>query len=255
MNKLILILFLAFSCVTVSAQNKIRGRIVDGDGMPLPGVKVSAKGGTESVLSDFDGTYQIVLDENIHKLIIEYGGYNTRIVKIADAVNVVLEKTNFWTDTRGSGWMISFQMAFPEMKNMQPSYGAMVGWCRKMGGYIKGVWRQGEETHSALPDIDNVWTTGKWESAFRAITGGTIIRLNSPFHVYAGAGFTSRRITYEVAGVGNCLYNQECCNGDFKFGLDAGVMFKIRYFLLTTGVMWTPARSGIVGNFGIGVSF
>ena len=55
----------------ISAQNVVRGRVVDKDGLPIPGARVSVKGGTESVLSDFDGSYRMIVEGEVEKLIVD----------------------------------------------------------------------------------------------------------------------------------------------------------------------------------------
>lgn len=257
MNRILVCLCaLMLSFASVAAQEVLRGRVVDKDGVPIPGARVSVKGGTESALSDFDGTYRLIVEGAVEKVVVDYVGFNTRIVKVEDAENLVLTKTTLWNEVRKNNWMISAQMAFPEIEQKQPSYGLMVGWCRNFGGYVKGVWRQGKETvYSTTQNPSDMWLTGEYDSAYRAIMAGAVVRLKSPFHLYAGAGVTQRKVAYEVSGVGYLDYCSEDSPWGWIPGIDAGVIFKIRYFMLNAGVMWSPGRAGVVGDFGIGVSF
>jgi len=250
----LILLVCAFS--TANAQNVVRGRVVDKDGLPIPGARVSVKGGTESVLSDFDGSYRMIVEGEVEKLIVDYVGYNSRSVKVDEASEVVLQKTTLWNDVHKNNWMLSFQMAFPEAENMQPSYGFMGGWCRNFGGYVKGVWRPApDRKYYWYEGPSELWTTGNYYSSFKAITAGGMVRLKSPFHLYAGIGITEQIVAFEVAGIGNVIYFSEDYPTGWIPGLDAGVIFKIRYFMLNAGVLWSPGRAGVVGNFGVGVSF
>ena len=252
----LILLVCAFS--TANAQNVVRGRVVDKDGLPIPGARVSVKGGTESVLSDFDGSYRMIVEGEVEKLIVDYVGYNSRSVKVDEASEVVLQKTTLWNDVHKNNWMLSFQMAFPEVENKQPSYGLMVGWCRNFGGYVKGVWRPGVNKNIAgsfnVPD--DVWLTGKYYSSFKAVTAGAVVRMKSPFHIYAGMGASNREVYAEIPGMGYSYYDyNDEYEGLWRLGFDVGVIFKIRYFMLNAGVIWTPGRPGMVGDFGIGISF
>ena len=57
MKKLLFSLALLLSAFQLMAQNVVKGTVTDKDGNPIPGVKVEIKGGTESTITDLDGTF------------------------------------------------------------------------------------------------------------------------------------------------------------------------------------------------------
>lgn len=157
--------------------------------------------------------------------------------------------------------MVAFQIAFPEfvrindkLQPLMPSYGAMFGWCRKAGAYVKVLWREGvSSTESALHPYD-LWMTGEHDSAYKALIAGTMFRLKSPFHLYVGVGTARWDVSYEVSNMGYIEYDLYGCS-QWNLAFDAGIAFKIRYFILNGGIQYYPAGIGVVGNFGIGMSF
>jgi iron complex outermembrane receptor protein len=83
--KQIQILFLLFLSLGVFAQQSVSGLITDSSGTPLPGVNVIIQGTNVGVSSDFDGNYQISVD-NGQILVFSYIGY--------DSVELTVNGTN-----------------------------------------------------------------------------------------------------------------------------------------------------------------
>ena len=74
--KQIQILFLLFLSIGAFAQQSVSGLITDNSGTPLPGVNVIIKGTNVGVSSDFDGNYQINVD-NGQILVFSYIGFDS----------------------------------------------------------------------------------------------------------------------------------------------------------------------------------
>ncbi|MDG1031929.1 MAG: SusC/RagA family TonB-linked outer membrane protein, partial [Flavobacteriaceae bacterium] len=74
--KQIQILFLLFLSIGAFAQQSVSGLITDNSGTPLPGVNVIIQGTNIGVSSDFDGNYQINVD-NGQILVFSYIGYDS----------------------------------------------------------------------------------------------------------------------------------------------------------------------------------
>ncbi|MDA9616807.1 SusC/RagA family TonB-linked outer membrane protein [Flavobacteriaceae bacterium] len=83
--KQIQILFLLFLSIGAFAQQSVSGLITDSSGTPLPGVNVIIQGTNVGVSSDFDGNYQINVD-NGQILVFSYIGY--------DSVELTVNGTN-----------------------------------------------------------------------------------------------------------------------------------------------------------------
>ena len=76
--------------VTMSAQNRTAsGKITDAkDGSPLNGVTVKAKGQTNVVLSQQDGSFTITIPASTKSLEFSYVGYADLEVPVSDNMNV-----------------------------------------------------------------------------------------------------------------------------------------------------------------------
>jgi len=60
------------------ADPVIKGKVTDQNGVPLPGVTVTAKGTKNVVLTDFDGTFSIDIPVNCHQLVVSFVGMETK---------------------------------------------------------------------------------------------------------------------------------------------------------------------------------
>lgn len=82
MKKLLLFVFIAVLGITTSfAQGKVMGTIIDSDlGSPMPGTNVVVDGTTNGVITDFDGNFELTVDNNSGTLNLSYLGFSTRKV-------------------------------------------------------------------------------------------------------------------------------------------------------------------------------
>lgn len=79
------------------AQNqlRIRGKVTDQSGAPLPGVTVTIEGTTRGVITDTDGTYSIDCKAG-EKLVFSFVGMETQIIALTNQTVIdvkLLEKT------------------------------------------------------------------------------------------------------------------------------------------------------------------
>jgi len=92
-SNVFLILMLGFTFTLYAQEKTVSGVITDAtDGTPLPGASISIKGSTKGVISDFDGNYSIIVDEN-ETLLITYVGYVPQEFTVAGktTINVQLK--------------------------------------------------------------------------------------------------------------------------------------------------------------------
>ncbi len=77
MKKLLLLGLLPLSCAAshLSAQNTVSGTVTDKKGNPIPGAKVEIKGGTESTITELDGTFTLETKIPAQKVKVYYCGY------------------------------------------------------------------------------------------------------------------------------------------------------------------------------------
>lgn len=74
----------------IAEQQPVRGKVLDENGMPLPGATITEAGTANSVVTDMDGNFEIVVP-NGKTLNIIYVGYKTQsIVVIGNAINVTM---------------------------------------------------------------------------------------------------------------------------------------------------------------------
>lgn len=71
---------------------KVRGRVVDNLGEPLPGVNVMVKGTMTGIITDIDGNYELLAPYSKASLVFSYVGYQPQEVKIdgKNTLNVTL---------------------------------------------------------------------------------------------------------------------------------------------------------------------
>ncbi len=83
MKKILLIAFIAVIGVSTSfAQGKVTGTIIDSDlGSSMPGSNVVLDGTTNGVIADFDGNFELTVNNNSGLVTISYVGFSTRKVE------------------------------------------------------------------------------------------------------------------------------------------------------------------------------
>jgi len=72
---------------------KITGKVLDEEGVPMPGVNISLLGSVKGVMSDIDGTYFITVPSTASTLIFSYMGYVIQQVEVGTqtVINVTLK--------------------------------------------------------------------------------------------------------------------------------------------------------------------
>jgi TonB-linked SusC/RagA family outer membrane protein len=68
----------------------IKGKIIDENRMPLAGATVTEQGTKNSVITDFDGGFQITVQSNTALLTVTYMGYNKKVF-LADQINPTIQ--------------------------------------------------------------------------------------------------------------------------------------------------------------------
>lgn len=263
MKKLFLLTGLLMVSLVISAQHVVSGTVTDKDGNPIPGAKVEIVGSTETYITELDGTYSIETTAPAKKVKVQYAGMQTTIKKIKPDMVVKLSTTNWWNAKPDKyRWLLSIQGAFPENGVSNPSLGLMVGCVKNIGWYVKGVYcpRESVEDDGNMDDWMYNWRTGKEDRSFLAATGGMIVRLGCPFHLYGGLGYAERQIAWETADGKWHKVNSYFGEDHYSYtglAIDAGLLLNLGRFTLNAGIMMISGEYDeyIVGNFGIGYCF
>lgn len=83
MKKLLLLgFFLLLGSLYLSAQNTVSGTVTDKKGNPIPGAKVEIKGGTESTITELDGTFTLETKIPAQKVKVYYVGMQSKEQKV-----------------------------------------------------------------------------------------------------------------------------------------------------------------------------
>lgn len=150
---------------------------------------------------------------------------------------------------------------------MHLSYGVMVGFCKKNGGYvrIKTDFNFGLKTAvecDADGYIDGVkgWYTGETQKARFAVTGGYMRHLfdmgdNASMYAYVGGGYGNRTVAWQTPGADGEYQYAKVVPSSFQ-GVEAetGVVVRLGGFVLSAGVQSNSFKF-YEANLGVGVMF
>lgn len=252
--------------MTLSAQEIVTGKVTDKHGAPIPGARVEAKGGTETTLTELDGTFRLETKHGTKHVKVDYVGMQSRTQRKSANMEFVLSKTNLWNrEPLKQNWLIALEAGFPESSSPSPSFGLMFGRVRNFGWYVKGLYRPAKETNGyfgdeTTPEInpESFETTGKVHKSYSSVTAGCIARLGCALHFYVGAGYGMRDVAFETVG-GKYVDTKYSDDG---MVVDYGLMLRLGRFLVHGGTQMffgmdanRDARSIFIGNVGVGVCF
>ena len=82
-------MFLALS-LCVFAEQQASGVVVDGNGEPVIGASIQAKGSTQGTISDYDGKFELSVPESVKTLVVSFVGMSTKEVAVGKNLRVVL---------------------------------------------------------------------------------------------------------------------------------------------------------------------
>lgn len=93
MRKKITLIFLVFLCSSFTlmfSQNKVSGTVSDSSGMPLPGVNIQIKDTNQGTITDFEGHYEIEVQQG-KVLVFSFLGFTTQEITVSGSnLNVTL---------------------------------------------------------------------------------------------------------------------------------------------------------------------
>ena len=277
MKKLVILAALFLTGLAASAQSVVSGTVVDKDGNPIANARVEMVGSTESCMTGLDGTFRMETPLGAKKVKVLYVGMLSKKQRVRPDMTVTLHEENVWNRRPDKyRWFLSAQAATPSgdlVSNLaNPSVGLMLGRVKHVGWYVKAT---GSKPLSATEQfysyrgstlLEALWTTGKMESCYYSATGGVILRLGSPIHIYGGCGWGHREFAMEMnwhgktemvkIGVEDIFGTGKSIRPYNTFVAEAGIMMRLGHFTLNAGCSQTiDGYNYLVGNFGIGYCF
>ena len=178
---------------TERQQIFIRGKVIDENEVPIPGVTVMVKGTTNGTITDFDGSFGVVIPYQENVLVFSHLGYKTKDVTVRDQrdLTVVLEEgvneleevtvvsTGYQTlkKERATG---SFSK--PKMKILNSRDGAYTDLVSRLEGTVAGLTViNGADSESASPLGNGVTSRN---SIIRGVNSPTLS--SNPLYVVDG---------------------------------------------------------------------
>ncbi len=78
----------------MSSQEIIKGKVIDATGMELPGVSVVVKGTNKGTATDFDGKFELSIDDANAIITFSFIGYENQEVPASAEMNIVMEESS-----------------------------------------------------------------------------------------------------------------------------------------------------------------
>lgn len=260
-NRVLIMAALLLGSLHLLAQNKVTGTVTDKDGNPIPGAKVEVKGGTESTITELDGTFVLETKSPVKKVKVYYVGMQSKEQKVKPDMLIKMSDSSWWREKPDKyRWFLGVQGTFVDVEDLRPSFGLMVGRVKNIGWYVKGLYSyvssSGDQL-SSFNDSYSYWLTGDSDFSYWNATGGVICRMWCPIHLYVGGGYFSRSVVWKTYDGTNLDYSPDCISG---FTADAGLMLKMKRVFVNLGMSMNFGKTELCDyfaacNFGIGYFF
>lgn len=251
-KRIICITLMLAAYFDMGGQNVLSGTVVDKNGNPVVGTKVSLKNGKQFTTTDFEGKFEIQANPG-DKAVFDCVGMQEKKVKLEQNMTVPLRKTTIW-NRRPTKWDVFINA---QAMSGHPSFGLMTGAVKKVGGYVKflmspdsyagkfrGVANSGNIIHhSEVPS----WTSGKNYHLHSFFAGGAVVNLNCPLYTYLGGGYYRSESYYYQEGQWERNDTVYQC-----FAFDVGLLWRLNHLSINIGV---AISDDTVLNLGIGYIF
>lgn len=140
----------------------------------------------------------------------------------------------------------------------QLSYGAMLGYVKKFGGYVKFRSDFNSINSSYLCSRNgevegggNMWASGKQAKARIHATGGFMLRATKWLYPYVGAGYGSRNVYWQDYEGEWAMVSDYSCKG---LAVEAGAILKLGPVAISAGVSTTAFKYSEL-EIGVGIMF
>ena len=139
------------------------------------------------------------------------------------------------------------------------SYGVMVGVVRKWGGYVKAKYNFVNQSTSVNVNDNGsleysssyTWFTGNDKASRFSVTAGAMFRIILPLYVYAGMGYGTKTLAWEMADGNWAEASEHSVQG---IASEVGLIYRLQNFAISAGVENTQGKCW-EANVGIAVMF
>lgn len=207
----------------INPKDTVYGTVVDKNGEPLPGAKVSIIGQSHSAFTDIDGRFNIKCQAGAKKIRVSYPKLRDVKRKIHPDMSISIGRSWRQVPERYQwffGPSIGVGVAKANMEIILPSqYGPhrdaydkthfgsnisiMTGRVKAVGWYLKGFF---------TPDLNRTYSS-------EGIIIGGMLRLGCPLHLYIGGGASNTKFSKVPS---------KFSYDTFSYQVDMGLLFRLR---------------------------
>ncbi len=241
MKRVFLLVCLVVCAHFLSAQNTIRGVVVDDNNQPIIGASVMVVGAPNAVVTDFDGSFEILAEEGA-KLSIAMLGYRSVEQVAAQNMVVVLKKKGSNSE---DGWrmfiMANSAYAPPTMKDY--GVGLTIGAVKTLGAYTS--FNMSPISPKKLPSGESQWQTSDFiysndplQSSHLSWTVGFVAGKKVYFYGGVGCGYFEKYLkAYDLDGnLSYCVPVSGKNKPSISLAYEGGLLTNIKGFSLGVGV-------------------
>jgi len=231
----------------ITAQETIKGKVLDSQGNPVLGAKVEILGTDQYVITDPDGTFVIASQALPAQVRVSYVGMGARIMEATPEMTIYLrdrkqKKEKSWTP------MVGVNVTFGDALN-RPVYGLLAGSfndSKGMGAYLRAAFLNHPYTeHSYYPNASL-----EHKHKFYAFALGGMMRVYKPLIVNLGVGCGIHDAKTEISylsmySVGRTSFDY-ASSEDGRIGnflVDLGLGIKLSHFMLNGGTLFEIGSS------------
>lgn len=240
MKKTLTIVLMLLSGLNMAvAQNEVRGKVVDSDGNPIAGAKITDSKGENVTVTDMNGHFKFTTAKNLGKVTASYMGLGNASAKVKPDMIIKMGPNSWWGQKPEKyQWFLGPQVVLTSTKG-HPSYGLMFGRVKNWGWYIRGNFNGIiKDCYSDSYYSSNIFDGRSPITRHWSATAGVIRRLGCPIHLYIGTGLTKRQVAWEDIYGERYLYSPESYIGPTG---EAGLMIRCKNFFVNGSAMLVPA--------------
>lgn len=198
MPKRILLLTFLFSCffdISASAQNVVKGTVVDKHGNVIPNAEIQVKGTNVIKETNLNGTFNFSTEKKPKKITFRSIGKKTITKRYHEGMKVKMKPLT-WKNETPQKWNYFIGAEALIGPNSMTPVGLRFGMAKKFGFYAHFAMTSVPDNIGKISD-GYVVTSGKYKTSTTIMGVGGIVRLGCPLYFYAGATYRNDRVFVE----------------------------------------------------------